>query len=73
MGTYKKINKDGKTSPYDIGSKSMPEGGSKYSEDTPSFESLHGGAGRGTQGVTNSKTGSAEYQRPPMSRKWIEK
>lgn len=73
MGTYKELDKEGKTSSYDSGSRSMPSGGSRYSEDTPSFESLHGGAGRGTQGMKNSSVGGAESSRPPMSKKWIEK
>jgi len=55
MGRYYKLNKDGKTSQTDVGSFKPPEGGSQYSEDTPSFESLHADQGRGVQGGPTAK------------------
>ena len=64
MGRYYKLDKKGKTSNLDVGSYEMPEGGSQYKENTPSFESLHAGnAGRGVQGMPNYKVGAQEYDR----------
>ena len=66
MGTYKKLNsKTSEPSKYDRGSRDMPSGGSRYSEDTPSFESLVAkNAGRGTQGLKEFVVGNKEYSRP---------
>ena len=64
MGRYYKLNKEGKTSDLDVGSFEMPEGGSRYREDTPSFESLYAGnAGRGVQGQRGLTVGEQEYDR----------
>ena len=64
MGRYKKLDKEGKTSDLDVGSFEMPEGGSRYSENTPSFESLYAGnAGRGVQGQRGLTVGEQEYDR----------
>jgi hypothetical protein len=64
MGRYYKLNEDDKTSDIDLGSFEMPEGGSRYREDTPSFESLYAGnAGRGVQGQRGLTVGLQEYDR----------
>ena len=59
-GKYRKLDDKGETSPYDVGSYDLPAGNSRYSEDTPTFESLQAGnAGRGIQGVAGySRSGS---------------
>lgn len=71
MAKYRKIE-NGKpvTGEYDYEPKYKEQ---RY-EGEPTFESVMGGdPGRGTQGLKHSKVGAAEYERPPMSKKWIEK
>ena len=61
MGKYYSTNKNAS---YDVGSDKPPAGGSRYSEDTPSFESLKAGnAGRGIQGISVYSNSGSESSR----------
>lgn len=66
MPGYKKLDEKGKPSGF---SKDMPaEGaGSRYEQDTPTFETLVTKGGQGTRGDKTYKIGAKEYERSKKS------
>jgi hypothetical protein len=65
MGQYEKLDKQGKPKGR-LSQTDMPMegGGSRYVQDTPTFESLVTNAGQGTRGDKTFKIGAQEYDRP---------
>jgi len=64
MGEYQKLDKQGKPKGR-LSRSDMPAegGGSRYVQDTPTFESLVTNAGQGTRGDRTYKIGAQEYER----------
>ena len=64
MGEYQKLDKQGKPKGR-LSRSDMPAegGGSRYLQDTPTFESLVTNAGQGTRGDRTYKIGAQEYDR----------